>query len=60
MLLPGLEAQQLATYIGLLLHGTRGGVIAGTLFVLPGYIIIVLLSWAYAVFHETTWLTSLF
>lgn len=60
MLLPGPEAQQLATYIGLLLHGTRGGVIAGTLFVLPGYIIIVLLSWAYAVFHETTWLTSLF
>src|SRR4051812_26398453 len=36
MLLPGPEAQQLATYIGWLLHGTRGGVIAGTLFVLPG------------------------
>lgn len=60
MLLPGPEAQQLATYIGWLLHGTRGGVIAGTLFVLPGFLVIVLLSAAYAVFHETTWLASLF
>lgn len=60
MLLPGPEAQQLATYIGWLLHGTRGGVIAGTLFVLPGFVVIVLLSAAYAVFHETTWLASLF
>jgi chromate transporter len=60
MLLPGPEAQQLATYIGWLLHGVRGGVIAGTLFVLPGFIVIVALSAAYAVFHETTWLASLF
>lgn len=60
MLLPGPEAQQLATYIGWLLHGTRGGVIAGTLFVLPGFLVIVALSAAYAVLHETTWLASLF
>lgn len=60
MLLPGPEAQQLATYIGWLLHGTRGGVIAGTLFVIPGFLVIVGLSAAYALFHETTWLTSLF
>jgi chromate transporter len=60
MLLPGPEAQQLATYIGWLLHGTRGGVIAGTLFVLPGFLVIVVLSALYAVFHETTWLASLF
>jgi chromate transporter len=38
MLLPGPEAQQLATYIGWLLHGTRGGLVAGLLFVLPGFI----------------------
>src|SRR6187551_3833542 len=37
MLLPGPEAQQLATYIGWLLHGTRGGLVAGTLFILPGF-----------------------
>lgn len=60
MLLPGPEAQQLATYIGWLLHGTRGGVIAGTLFVIPGFLVILGLSAAYALFHETTWLTSLF
>lgn len=60
MLLPGPEAQQLATYIGWLLHGIRGGVIAGTLFVIPGFLVIVGLSAAYALFHETTWLTSLF
>ena len=40
MLLPGPEAQQLATYIGWLLHKTRGGIVAGTLFVLPGAIAI--------------------
>ena len=60
MLLPGPEAQQLATYIGWLLHGWRGGVIAGTLFVLPGFVVIVLLSAAYALFHQTTWLEGLF
>jgi chromate transporter len=60
MLLPGPEAQQLATYIGWLLHGIRGGVIAGTLFVLPGFVVIMALSALYAAFHETSWLGSLF
>ena len=45
MLLPGPEAQQLATYIGWLLHATRGGLLAGGLFVLPGFIAIMALSY---------------
>jgi chromate transporter len=60
MLLPGPEAQQLATYVGWLLHGTRGGVVAGTLFVLPGFFVILALSTAYALFQETAWLASVF
>lgn len=60
MLLPGPEAQQLATYVGWLLHGTRGGVVAGTLFVLPGFFVILALSAAYALFLDTAWLGSLF
>src|SRR3712207_2515703 len=48
MLLPGPEAQQLATYIGWLLHKTKGGLIAGGLFVLPGFLAILALSFAYA------------
>lgn len=60
MLLPGPEAQQLATYIGWLLHGKKGGIIAGTLFVLPGFFVIMGLSALYAVFHEANWLASLF
>eukprot|EP01035_Chromulina_nebulosa_P035679 gene35679-47971_t len=60
MLLPGPEAQQLATYIGWLLHGWRGGVVAGTLFVLPGFFVIVALSAAYALLGETPWLSGLF
>jgi chromate transporter len=47
MVLPGPEAQQLATYIGWLLHGTRGGIVAGALFVLPSLFILVALSWIY-------------
>src|SRR5712672_3432505 len=47
MLLPGPEAQQLATYIGWLMHRTRGGLIAGTLFVLPGAAALMALSWVY-------------
>jgi chromate transporter len=47
MLLPGPEAQQLATYIGWLLHGTRGGIVAGVLFVLPSLFILIALSWVY-------------
>lgn len=60
MLLPGPEAQQLATYIGWLLHGTRGGVVAGMLFILPGFVVILALSAAYALFHETHWLETVF
>jgi len=48
MLLPGPEAQQLATYVGWLLHKTKGGLIAGALFVLPGFVAIMVLSWLYA------------
>ena len=47
MVLPGPEAQQLATYIGWLLHGVRGGIAAGGLFVLPSLFILVALSWVY-------------
>ena len=47
MVLPGPEAQQLATYIGWLLHGTRGGIAAGGLFVLPSLFILIALSWLY-------------
>jgi chromate transporter len=47
MLLPGPEAQQLATYIGWLLHGTRGGLVAGTLFVLPGFLALMAFSIVY-------------
>jgi chromate transporter len=49
MVLPGPEAQQLATYVGWLLHGTRGGIAAGALFVLPSLAILVALSWIYVV-----------
>lgn len=60
MLLPGPEAQQLAIYIGWLLNGTRGGLIAGTLFVLPGFVALLALSAIYVVFGETTAVTALF
>jgi chromate transporter len=60
MLLPGPEAQQLATYIGWLTHGTRGGIISGLIFILPGLVVITILSAAYALWQETTWLAGLF
>ena len=60
MLLPGPEAQQLATYIGWLLHRTKGGLIAGTLFVLPGFLAILLLSVIYATYQQTTLVEALF
>ncbi len=60
MLLPGPEAQQLAIYIGWLLHGTRGGVVAGTLFVLPGFLVMLGLSLLYALYHRSGWLEGLF
>src|SRR5687768_15290129 len=50
MLLPGPEAQQLAVYIGWLLHRTWGGVVAGVLFVLPGALVLGVLSWVYVRF----------
>ena len=53
MLLPGPEAQQLATYIGWLMHKTRGGIIAGSLFVLPSLLILVVLSYIYMRFGDT-------
>ncbi|CAN7511555.1 chromate efflux transporter [Devosia sp. LjRoot3] len=59
-LLPGPEAQQLATYIGWLLYGTRGGIVAGTLFIVPGFIVILALSLAYASFQQTDLLTNIF
>jgi chromate transporter len=60
MLLPGPEAQQLATYIGWLKHGVRGGIIAGLLFVLPGLAVIIALSTAYALYQDAGWLSGLF
>jgi chromate transporter len=52
MVLPGPEAQQLATYIGWLMHRVRGGVVAGALFVLPSLLILIALSWVYVAFGE--------
>ena len=60
MLLPGPEAQQLATYIGWVLHKVKGGIIAGGLFVLPGFISILVLSILYAVFAEADLVQALF
>jgi chromate transporter len=52
MVLPGPEAQQLATYVGWLLHGIWGGIVAGTLFVLPSLALLIALSWAYLAFSD--------
>lgn len=60
MLLPGPEAQQLATYLGWLLHRTPGGLIAGGLFILPGFLSILGLSILYAEFQEVTVVQALF
>jgi len=60
MLLPGPEAQQLATYIGWLLHGPRGGLVAGGLFILPGVVAIMALSMLYAAFGQTPLVGALF
>jgi chromate transporter len=60
MLLPGPEAQQLATYIGWLMHRTRGGVVAGALFVLPSLVLLVALSWIYVAFGQVNWVAGLF
>ncbi len=60
MLLPGPEAQQLATYIGWLLHRTLGGIVAGTLFVLPSIFILIALSWIYVAYGQAPLLVGLF
>lgn len=60
MLLPGPEAQQLATYIGWLLHRTWGGVIAGLLFVLPSLLILILLSWVYIAYGDVPLVAGIF
>ncbi|REJ97733.1 MAG: chromate transporter [Planctomycetota bacterium] len=60
MLLPGPEAQQLATYTGWLLHGTPGGLVAGLLFILPGFVSILTLSILYALYHDLTFVQALF
>jgi chromate transporter len=58
MLLPGPEAQQLATYIGWLMHRTWGGVVAGALFVLPSLFILIGLSWVYVAFGNVPWVAG--
>lgn len=60
MILPGPEAQQLATYIGWLLHGVRGGLAAGILFILPSVFILLGLSIIYVTYGKIDWVASLF
>src|SRR5215211_778072 len=60
MLLPGPEAQQLAIYVGWLLNGVRGGLIAGVLFVIPGVVALLALSAIYVAYGEVTAVTAVF
>lgn len=60
MLLPGPEAQQLAIYIGWLLHKTRGGIIAGVLFVIPSIFILWALSYIYVAYGSVPWIAAIF
>jgi len=60
MLLPGPEAQQLATYIGWLMHRTWGGIVAGALFVLPSFFILIVLSWVYLRFGDVPAIAGIF
>jgi chromate transporter len=60
MLLPGPEAQQLATYIGWLLHRTPGGLVAGGLFILPSLILLILLAWAYVALGHLSAVAGIF
>jgi chromate transporter len=60
MVLPGPEAQQLATYIGWMMHRTLGGIVAGALFVLPSLIILIALSWIYVAYGEMPLVAGLF
>lgn len=60
MVLPGPEAQQLATYIGWLMHRSWGGLVAGLLFILPSLFLLIFLSWAYIAFGDLTVVAGLF
>jgi len=60
MLLPGPEAQQLATYLGWRLHGAKGGIAAGALFVIPSVFILFALSWIYMAGGDLPWLAAIF
>ena len=60
MVLPGPEAQQLVTYIGWLMHRSWGGILAGTLFVLPSLLILIALSWVYLTYGQVPWIAAIF
>src|SRR5438093_8739430 len=60
MLLPGPEAQQLAIYVGWLLHKVRGGIVAGVAFVLPAFFLILGLSYVYVTYGEVPWVSGIF
>ena len=60
MLLPGPEAQQLVTYIGWLMHRSWGGILAGSLFILPSLVILIALSWIYLVYGQVPWIAAIF
>ncbi len=59
MLLPGPEAQQLATYLGWLMHRSVGGIAAGMLFILPSFLLIALIAWAYLIYGHLPWVSGL-
>ncbi len=59
MVLPGPEAQQLATYVGWLMHGVRGGVVAGALFIAPGFVVMMALAATYALYGQVPWVSAL-
>lgn len=59
MLLPGPEAQQLATYVGWLLHKTWGGLVAGLLFILPGFLLMTAIAIAYVIYGDLSWMQGL-
>ena len=60
MLLPGPEAQQLVTYIAWLMHRGWGGLLAGSLFILPSLVILIALSWIYLTFGQIPWIAAIF
>ena len=60
MVLPGPEAQQLVTYIGWLMHRSWGGILSGTLFVLPSLLILIGLSWVYLTYGQVPWIAAIF